>query len=171
MNYPSILEKFSIMLDCGLSHTAATITCNHKTDLGSLMEAAKFKLDATVARANQNTDGIQDLQDPQDTALSKIDLTPSNTSSPGCSCCSLFPYTGPHARSPITQARTGSCSQSLGTPMPRQSTEGYSGETPLICCQGGYATGLLSFPAFALRPPHPSLCGLIAIHHSEAEVA
>lgn len=38
-------------------------------NLGSRMEAIESKLDATVTRANQNMDRIQDLQDQLETAL------------------------------------------------------------------------------------------------------
>lgn len=64
----AILLKFSEMLNRGLSSRAAKIT-----DLQNLGLPIESKLDATVSRANQNTDGIQDPKDQQETAHSKID--------------------------------------------------------------------------------------------------
>lgn len=64
------------MLDRGLSSIAAKITGETKADLqnlGSRMEVIESKLDATLTRANQNTDRIKDIQDQLETALSKID--------------------------------------------------------------------------------------------------
>lgn len=71
-----IFTKFAEMLDRGLSQTAANITSDIKQDLQSLgthIETIKTKVDATVARANQNTDRIQDLHNLLDVAMAKID--------------------------------------------------------------------------------------------------
>lgn len=70
-----IFSKFVEMLDRGLSQTAARITSDIKHDLQSLgarIETIETKADATVTRANQNTDCIQDLHNQLDVAVAKI---------------------------------------------------------------------------------------------------
>ncbi|XP_073479900.1 olfactory receptor 1496-like [Aquarana catesbeiana] len=71
-----IVDADPAPLDRGLSQTATQINSAIQTDmqnLGARIEAIELKTDHTVARVNQNTARIQDLQDQLDTALSKID--------------------------------------------------------------------------------------------------
>lgn len=71
-----MFTKFSDLLDWGLASTATKITSDIKADLQNLvscMEVIELKLDSTIARTNQNTNLIQDLQNQLETVLSKID--------------------------------------------------------------------------------------------------
>ena len=68
--------KFSMLLERGLSQTAAKITNDLKGDfqaLGSRIEAIESKMEETVAATSQNSGQIQTLQDQLEVALSRID--------------------------------------------------------------------------------------------------
>lgn len=68
---------FSKMLARGLSQTATQITSTIQADLhnqGARIEAIEQKVELTVAKANQNTACMEDLQDQLETALTKIDV-------------------------------------------------------------------------------------------------
>lgn len=72
----SFLATFSKMLARGLAQIATQITSTIQADLQNLgtgIETIEQKAEHMIARANQNTARIQDLQDQLDSALGKID--------------------------------------------------------------------------------------------------
>lgn len=72
----ALFTKFADLLDRRLSNTASKITGDIKADLqhmGSRKEAIEQKLNHTVARSNQNSDCIQDLQNQLESSLLKVD--------------------------------------------------------------------------------------------------
>lgn len=75
-NAGDLFIKLSELLERGLANTAHKITNDIRSDfqnLGTRIEAIEQKLDFTVARANQNTDHIQVIQEQLDVALNRID--------------------------------------------------------------------------------------------------
>lgn len=76
IDFPAMMAAFSKMLSRGLAQTAAQITASIYADLqqiGIRIEVIGKKADQSVARINQNSAKIQDLQDQLETAMSKID--------------------------------------------------------------------------------------------------
>lgn len=75
-NIADLFSRFSHMLSIGLFQTAAKITGDIKAELQTIrscIETIESHLDITITITNQNTDGIQDLQDQLEMAMSKID--------------------------------------------------------------------------------------------------
>lgn len=121
--------KFSEMLAWGLSSTSAKMTGKIRADIqiqGCRTEVIVSKRDATVARANQNTDCIQDLQDQLEATLSKINDLENRSRRysfrirwfpRNCHrypCCSWFSHPGAYPRHSAVQNRI-----ILGTQSPR----------------------------------------------------
>lgn len=74
--HQTLVTKFSDLLEQGLNRAVQQITMTIKADLQRLcasIDAVEYKLEATVARMNQNTVCIESLQQQLEQPLVKID--------------------------------------------------------------------------------------------------
>lgn len=75
-DFPSMMEAFSQLLSRSLAQNAEHITSSIHADLqhlGQRIDMIEKRSDQAVARINQNSDRIQEMQEQLETAFAKID--------------------------------------------------------------------------------------------------